>query len=153
MKDIESKLIRLFKEGYCTPQIGRIARETKEPAATIHYNVKKLEKSGTIRTYKAVFDYKKIDEGFCAYMLIALSSSEYAEPERIASLLARHKEVESVDILAGDWELLLKIRTKDQEEYFQFLKEVVSKEKGIENTNSIISLKQVKSEFVLTNSN
>jgi DNA-binding Lrp family transcriptional regulator len=152
MKDIQPRLIRLFKEGYCTPQIGRIARELDEPAATIHYNIKKLENSGTIRTYKAVFDYRKINEGFCAYVLIALSSSEYAEPERVASQLARHREVESVDILAGDWELLLKIRTKDQDEYFQFLKEVISKEKGIDNTNSIISLKQVKTEFVLDGS-
>ena len=150
MKDIQPRLIRLFKEGYCTPQIGKIARELDEPAATIHYNIKKLENSGTIRTYKAVFDYKKIDEGFCAYMLIALSSSEYAEPERVAAQLSKHREVESVDILAGDWELLLKIRTKNQEEFFEFLKEVVAKEKGIENTNSIISLKQVKTEFVLT---
>jgi DNA-binding Lrp family transcriptional regulator len=152
MKDIQPRLIKLFKEGYCTPQIGRIAREMDEPAATIHYNIKKLENSGTIRTYKAVFDYRKIDEGFCAYMLIALSSSEFTEPERMASQLARQKEVESVDILAGDWELLLKIRTKNQDEYFQFLKEVVSKVKGIENTNSMISLKQVKTEFVLTSS-
>ena len=43
---------------------------------------------------------------------------------------------------------MVKIRTRDQDEYYQFLKEVISKEKGIENTNSIISLKQVKTEFV-----
>jgi DNA-binding Lrp family transcriptional regulator len=148
MKDIQPKLIRLFKEGYCTPQIGRIAREIDEPSTTIHYNIKKLEREGAIKTYKAVFDYKKIGEGFCAFVLIALSSDEYGNPERIASSLAKHSEVESVDILAGDWELLVKIRTRDQDEYYQFLKEVISKEKGIENTNSIISLKQVKTEFV-----
>jgi len=148
MKDIKPKLIRLFKEGYCTPQIGRIAREIDEPSTTIHYNIKKLESEGAIRTYKAVFDYRKIGEGFCAFTLIALSSEEFADPERIAKSLARHSEVESVDILAGDWELLVKIRTRDQDEYFQFLKEVISKEKGIENTNSIISLKQIKTEFV-----
>jgi predicted transcriptional regulator len=45
MKDLQPKLIRLFKEDYCTPQIGRIAREIDEPAATIHYNIKKLENS------------------------------------------------------------------------------------------------------------
>jgi Lrp/AsnC family leucine-responsive transcriptional regulator len=148
MKDIKPKLIRLFKEGYCTPQIGRIAREIDEPSTTIHYNIKKLESEGAIKTYKAVFDYGKIGEGFCAFILIALSSDEYADPERIANSLARHREVESVDILAGDWELIVKIRARDQDEYYQFLKEVVSKEKGIENTNSIISLKQVKTEFV-----
>ena len=148
MKDIRPKLIRLFKNGYCTPQIGRIAREIDEPSTTIHYNIKKLENEGVLRTYKAVFDYKKIDEGFCAFVLVALSSDEFADPERVAENLSKHTAVESVDIVAGDWELIVKVRAKDQDEYFQFLKNVISKEKGIENTNSIISLKQVKTEFV-----
>jgi len=148
MKDIQPKLIRLFKEGYCTPQIGRIAREIDEPSTTIHYNVKKLESEGAIKAYKAVFDYRKIHEGFCSFVLIALSSNEYTDPERIAENLAKHNEVESVDILAGDWELIIKVRAKDQDEYYQFLKNVISKEKGIENTNSIISLRQVKTEFI-----
>jgi len=149
MKDIKPKLIRLFKEGYCTPQIGRIAREIGEPSTTIHYNIKKLEKEGAIKTYKAVFDYNKIDEGFCAFVLIALSSEEYPDPERIGRSLAKHREIEGVDILAGDWELIIKVRTKDQDEYYKFLKEVISRENGIEKTNSIISLKQVKTDFVL----
>ena len=149
MKDIQPKLIRLFKEGYCTPQIGRIAKEIDEPSSTIHYNIKKLENRGAVRTYKAVFDYKEIDEGFCTFILIALSSAEYADPERTARELARHEEVESVDILAGDLELIIKVRAKNQDEYYDFLKKVVSKEKGIENSSSIISLKQIKTEFVL----
>jgi DNA-binding Lrp family transcriptional regulator len=148
MKDIKPKLIRLFKEGYCTPQIARVARSINEPSATIHYNIKKLESEGAIRTYKAVFDHKKIDEGFSVFVLVALSSGEYSDPERVARDLARHREVESVDVLAGDWELLVKIRTKDQDAYFEFLKTVISKQQGIENTNSIISLKEMKSEFV-----
>jgi len=148
MKDIKPKLIKLFKEGYCTPQIARIAKTIDEPSATIHYNIKKLESEGAIKTYKAVFDYKKIGEGFCAFVLVALSSDVYGDPEKTASDLARHKEVESIDILAGDWELILKVRTKDQDEYFEFLKNVISKEKGIQKTNSIISLKQVKTEFI-----
>lgn len=148
MKDIQPKLIRLFKEGYCTPQIARIAREIDEPSATIHYNIKKLENEGAIKTYKAVFNYSKINEGFCAFVLIALSSAEYSDPEKIARNLARHKEVESVDVLAGDWELILKIRTRDQNDYYGFLKGVLSKEEGIEKTSSIISLKQIKTEFV-----
>jgi len=64
MKDIRPKLIKLLKEGYCTPQIGRIATTIDEPSSTIHYNIKKLEKEGAIKTYKAVFDYGKIEEGF-----------------------------------------------------------------------------------------
>jgi len=148
MKNIKPKLISLFKEGYCAPQIGRIAKTIDEPSATIHYNIKKLENEGAIKTYKAVFDYKKIDEGFCAYVLIALSPAEYGTPERIAKDLAKQKEVESVDIIAGDWELILKVRTKNQDEYFSFLRDVISKKGSLQKTKTIISLKQIKTEFV-----
>jgi len=149
MKNIKPELIRLFKEGYCTPQIAKIAKNIDEPSTTIHYNIKKLEKEEAIKTYKAVFDYGKIDEGFCAYVLIALSPAQYSGPEKVAAELAKHKEVESVDIVAGEWELILKVRTKDQNGYFEFLRKVIAGRQGIQKTNSVISLKQIKTEFVL----
>ena len=149
MKNIRPKLIRLFKEGYCTPQIARIARTIDEPSTTIHYNIKKLENEGAIKTYKAVFDYRKIDEGFCAYILIALSPAGYSTPERIGQDLAKHKEVESVDLITGDWELIVKVRTKNQDEYYDFLRNVISTKEGLQKTKSMVSLKQTKTNFVL----
>ena len=149
MKNIKPKLIKLFKAGYCTPQIARIAKKINEPSTTIHYNIKKLENEGEIKTYKAVFDYKKIDEGFCAYVLVAFAPAEYSTPERIAKDLAKHKEVESVDILAGDWEYILKIRAKDQDDYYQFIRDVISTKEGLQKTKSMISLKQIKTNFIL----
>src|SRR3989344_595335 len=112
MKDIQPKLIELFKEGNCTPQISVIAKKLKEPSTTIHYNIKKLEKEGAIKAYKAVFDYKKINQGFCAFVLINLAPMEYADPDKIAKELSKHPEVESVDICTGDWEIVIKVRTK-----------------------------------------
>ena len=61
MKDVRKKLVALFRSGYCTPQISKIAKKIKEASTTLHYNIKKLEKEGAIKTYKAVFDYKKIN--------------------------------------------------------------------------------------------
>jgi Lrp/AsnC family transcriptional regulator len=148
MKNIQPRLVKLFKEGYCTPQIGRIARAIDEPSTTIHYNIKKLEKEGVIKTYKAVFDYKKINEGFCVYVLISLASKQYSDPENIARTLARQKEVESVDILAGDWELIVKVRVGSQDEYYDFLKKVMAKQEGIRKTKSMISLRHLKTKFV-----
>ncbi len=147
MKDIAQKLIPLFKEGYCTPQIARMAKKLKQPSTTIHYNIKKLEREGIIKTYKAVFDYKKIEEGFCVFVLISLSPDEYGNPERIGAELARHPNIESVDICTGDWELVLKVRVRDQDEYFTLLKTVLSR-KGLAKIKSLTSLKQLKTEFV-----
>jgi Lrp/AsnC family transcriptional regulator len=152
MKDIKPKLIRLFKEGYCTPQISKIAKAIDEPSTTIHYNIKKLEEEGAIKTYKAVFDYAKIEEGFCAYVLINVSPLEYEHDwskyeAQIVGELAKHKEVESLDIITGEWDMVLKIRTKDQNEFYDFLGKVVNRV-AIQKSISLVSLRQVKSDFI-----
>ena len=149
MKDIGPKLVELFKKGYCTPQISRIAKVLKEPSTTIHYNIKKLEKDGVIRAYKAVLDYKKTGEGHCTYLLINLVHEKYGEPEEIAKKIARNPRVESVDICTGDYELLVKIRSKDVDDYYAFVKYAV-KEYHIIKVISLTSLKQMKTEFIET---
>ena len=147
MKNIRPELIRLFKEGFCTPQIARIAKKIDEPSTTIHYNIKKMEEEGAIKAYKAVFDYKKIDEGFCVYVLINVTPDKFGNPELVANEIAKHKEVESVDVLAGDWELVVKVRAKDQDDYYKILRNLLSR-RGIRKSISLISLNQVKTEFV-----
>ena len=84
---------------------------------------------------------------FCTFVLISLSPNEYGNPERIAADIAKLKEVESVDICTGDWEIVLKVRVKDQDEYYNLIKNVVSR-KGIEKIKSLLSMKQLKTEFV-----
>ncbi|MBI2124736.1 Lrp/AsnC family transcriptional regulator [Candidatus Pacearchaeota archaeon] len=147
MKDIAPKLISLFKQGFCTPQIARIAIKLKEPSTTIHYNIKKLEKEGTIKAYKAVFDYKKIGEGHCTYIFINLIPEKYANPEEVAKEIAKDERVESVDICTGEYEMLVKLRTRDIDEYYEFVKNSIKKY-GFAKTTSVTSLKQVKTEFV-----
>lgn len=147
MKDIKPKLIELFKEGYCTPQIARIAKKLKQPSTTIHYNIKSLEKEQAIRTYKAVFDYKKINEGHCTYIFINLVQEKYGNPEEVAKEIAKDSRVESIDVCTGDYELLIKLRTKDVDEYYEFIKQAINKY-GFSKTVSVTSLKQIKTEFV-----
>jgi DNA-binding Lrp family transcriptional regulator len=147
MKDIREKLIKLLKHGYCTPQIARIARKLGEPATTIHYNIKRMEKDGITKACKVVFDYKKIDEGYCTFVLVNISPEEYENPERIAHQLVRYPQIESIDIITGDWEMILKIRTKDISEYYEFVKKALSI-KGIMKIKSLSSLRQVKTEFI-----
>ena len=94
-----------------------------------------------------VFDYKKIGEGFCTFLLINLSPDEYGDPEKIGKELAKYSQIESVDICTGDYEIILKVRVKDQDEYYNLVKNVISR-KGIIKIKSLTSLKQLKTEFV-----
>ena len=147
MKDIEPKLIELFKAGYCTPQIAKLAGKLKEPSTTIHYNIKRLEKEEKIRTYRAVFDYKKIGYGYCVYVFATLKAEKYDNPEEVAKKIAKDQNVESIDICNGDYELILKLRTSGVDEYYEWVKRSI-KLYGFSKIISVTSLKQVKAEFI-----
>ena len=84
------------------------------------------------------------DKEFCALVFVALSPEAYHNLERIADSLAKFREVESVDVVAGKWGLVLKIRTTGKDRFYDFLKKIVCKEDGIVKTYCIISLKQIK---------
>jgi DNA-binding Lrp family transcriptional regulator len=147
MKNIEPKIIDVLKEGNCTPLISQIAKKMKEPSTTIHYNIKKLEKEGAIKTYKAVFDYKKINEGHCTYVFINLNQEDYSDPEHVGKEIAKDERVESIDVCTGEYELIVKLRTKDIDEYYETIKAWVKKY-SFRRTISMTSLKQIKTEFV-----
>ena len=68
-------------------------------------------------------------------------------PEEVARQVAKDPRVESVDICTGDYELLVKLRTKDIDEYYTYIKEAI-KRYGFVKTVSFTSLKQIKTEFV-----
>jgi DNA-binding Lrp family transcriptional regulator len=85
------------------------------------------------------------DKEFCAIVFVALSPEAYHNPERIADILARYREVESVDVVAGKWGLMLRIRTTGKDGFYDFLKKIVCRENSIIKANCIISLKQIKS--------
>lgn len=146
MKDIRQKLLSLLKKGYCTPKISLLAKKLAIGSTTIHYNIKKLEQDGVIRGYKAILDYEKAGIGFTSYILVNLLPSEYDDPEKISRKIAKFEEIESVDIVTGQYEIVLKVRTRDMAEYYEFVKSLL-KIKGIAKIISLNSMKEIKSDF------
>ena len=79
-----------------------------------------------------------------AIVLVALSPKSYRDPQKTADRLAKCKEVESVDILSGNWDLAVEVKTETLELLYDFLKRTISNEDEIAKTNSLISLKRIK---------
>lgn len=79
-----------------------------------------------------------------AIVLVSLSSRAHRDPQKVADRLVKYGEVESADILTGNWDLALQVRTETQETLYDFLKRMSSNEGEIAKTNSLISLKRIK---------
>ena len=94
-----------------------------------------------------MFEYKKIGEGHCTYILMNLIQEKYGNPEHAAKEIAVHPQVESVDVCTGDYELIVKLRSKDIDDYYGFVKYAI-KAYGIAKMVCLTSLKQLETEFV-----
>ena len=79
--------------------------------------------------------------------MINVSPEKYGNPEEVIKSLMKDPRVESADVVTGDYELLIKLRTKDIDEYYNFVKDSIKKY-GFSKTISMTSLKQLKTEFV-----
>ncbi len=147
MKDIREKLLKLLKSGYCTPKISLLAKKLGIGSTTIHYNIKRLEQDGVITGYRAILDYDKAGMGFTSYILVNLLPNQYDDPEKICKRIAGFDEVESVDIVTGQYEIIIKARTSSIDEYYSFIRRLL-KIKGISRITSLNSLKEIKSDFL-----
>lgn len=147
MKNINARIAPLLAKGYCTPQIARLAKLLKEPSTTIHYNIKKLEREGKIKDYKAVMDHKALGKGYSTFLLVNLLPQHYSHPEEIARAIAQNPDVESVDIITGDYELLIKLHHNSVDDYYSFIT-TAAKKYGFAENITLTSLKRVKSEFM-----
>ena len=149
MKKLEEPLIRELTTGGCVPAVTKLAKKLRQPGSTVHFNIKKMEKEGKILGYKAVFDNEKVGRGFTVFALLKLDPTTYKNPkfaEEMATQVAKHPAVESVDIMTGDWELLVKVHAKDQKEYYETVSKGIARE-GVVKIHSMVSLKELKSEY------
>lgn len=130
-------------------KIHQLAEALNLPRSTLHSRIKKLERQGIIKTYQAVIDYPRIGQPVTALVHIVITSELSAE--EVADQLKRFPQVESVYIVTGPFDLIIKVRFKNTDELGRFIfdKEVGLRSlSGIERTESMIVL-TTKKEFGL----
>ena len=91
-------------------------------ASSVHDRVRKLEKKGVIRGYRAEIDFDKVGLPITAFVSLALRP---ASPEDIPARIAEFDLVESCYSVAGDNSYTLVVRapsTKDLEELLDALR-------------------------------
>jgi Lrp/AsnC family transcriptional regulator, leucine-responsive regulatory protein len=88
-----------------------IARRVHISRSAVHERVKRLERDGVIRGYRAVVDWTSIDLGLCGFVSVQV------EHECMPAVLGRLLEFRATDAMVeechrvtGEWCALLKVR-------------------------------------------
>lgn len=115
------------------------------PSATLE-RVRKLEERGLIKEYAARLDPQALGLGLVAFIFARVDEREDSveQAEGTAEALASLPSVLELHHLAGEDCFLLKVRARDTDDLYRFLRDELGRFKAIRSTRTTIVLRTVK---------
>ncbi|MCK4478228.1 Lrp/AsnC family transcriptional regulator [Candidatus Bathyarchaeota archaeon] len=123
----------------CKLTAREIAKKLNSPITTVFAKMKRMEKLGIIKGYKAILDSQKLNYNTTAFILASVSYGTRNNEKRvsqrdIAEEIAKFPEVQEIHIITGDWDLLVKLKAKNVDTVGKFVIDKLRLVKGIEKT-------------------
>ena len=114
---------------------------TKTPCAE---RVRRLERSGVIRGYRALINPEHVDRPHVTIVHISLEQTSDGALDVFNKEVAAMPEVETCLMIAGQFDYMLKVRTKDIAHYRTVLTDKIGKLPGVKQTHSFAVMETVK---------
>ena len=105
--------------------------------------LKRLIRTGAIRGFRAVVDFKKFGEGHVAFAEVKLSDTREAALAQFQNGVALIQEIEECHLIAGNFDYLLKVRTTDISAYRQVLGEKISALPHVASTSTYVAMETI----------
>lgn len=125
--------------------IGDIAAMTGLGQDEVKNNVKELEDAGIIKGYKAVIDWEKLDNAYVSALieLKVIPQEEYGF-EKIAETIMKYREVETVYLMSGSYDLTVIVKGKTFQEVAMFVAKELATMHGVTSTATHFVLRRYK---------
>lgn len=106
--------------------------------------LRRLEETGIILGYRAMLDPIRLGLDHVAFVEVRLSDTREAALRAFNAAVVKVAEVEQAHMIAGNFDYLLKVRTRDMAEYRQFLGTTISTLPHVANTSTYVAMEAVK---------
>jgi Lrp/AsnC family leucine-responsive transcriptional regulator len=114
---------------------------SKSPTQT---RLRRLEQSGVIIGYRALLDPIRLGLDHVAFVEVRLSDTREAALTAFNHAIAKISEIEQAHMIAGNFDYLLKVRTRDMSGYRAFLGETISALPHVASTSTYVAMQAVK---------
>jgi len=138
LDDIDLKILSIIQDDARAP-ISKLSKQVGLSPPSVHERISKLEEKGIIAEYVAVLDAKKLGKSLTAFIGITLDRT-CCKDEDVISTLKMIPEVQEVHRIAGEEDLLLKVKTEDTSTLEKMLINEVTGIKGVAKTRTMIAL-------------
>lgn len=106
--------------------------------------VRRLEREGYIKGYKAILDQNKLDQALTVFVQMTLDRTTPDVFDLFRDKVRQLPEVVECHMVAGGFDYLLKIRVKDMSAFRLFLGEQLTSLTGVLTTHSYVVMEGVK---------
>ena len=127
--------------------VKEIAKEVKLPRTTVAERIKKLVNKGIIRKFTTILNYEKIGMPITPFILVSFIPNPDISQRELAREISKIENVREVYIIAGEWDLLLKVRGKDMEEIGKLVLDKLRGMKGVGKTITCTCFSVIKEEM------
>jgi len=110
--------------------------------------VKRLEESGVIRGYRALYDPIRLGRDHVAFVEVKLSDTREKALATFNDAVLKVPQIEQCHLIAGAFDYLLKVRTDGMTGYRAILAEEISTLPHVANTSTYVAMQAVKEEGV-----
>lgn len=108
-----------------------------------------MEKAGVICGYFAKLDAVVMNAGHIVMVQVQLKGTTVDDLEAFNAAVRHVPEIQSCHMVAGGYDYLLKVRSKDINAYRKTLGEVISKLPGVLQTHTYVVMETVKDDVTL----
>ena len=120
-----------------------LAKKIGEPASTVFARIKQMKDSGIIKQIIPIVSPEALGKTTTAWIKISLEID--TDCCDFADEVAKNRKIMEVYEIAGEWDILLKVKVEDNLALHDLTKEI-SKVPGIKNMVSMIAFKTVKED-------
>ncbi|MCB0651132.1 MAG: Lrp/AsnC family transcriptional regulator [Saprospiraceae bacterium] len=115
----------------------------------IFERIRKLKNNGTIQRVIAIVDKKALGKTLTAYCNVSLKEHAKDFLEKFEREVAQLSEVQECYHIAGHYDYMLKVNTKDIENYQLFITKKLAGLENIGNVKSSFVMKEIKHSYVI----
>jgi Lrp/AsnC family leucine-responsive transcriptional regulator len=124
--------------------ITELARRIGLSKTPCQARVRKLEATGYVRGYRAILDPGKLGLGHVSFVEVRLSDTRETALRAFNKAVEAVPEIEQCHMIAGAFDYLLKVRSRDIDAYRRVLGEVISALPHVASTSTHVSMEAVK---------
>ncbi|OWU86747.1 hypothetical protein ATO6_03305 [Oceanicola sp. 22II-s10i] len=121
-------------------ELGQSVGLSKTPVAA---RVKRLEAEGVITGYRAELSARRLGRDHVAFLEVRLSDTREKALRAFNAAVRAIPEVEECHMIAGGFDYLVKVRTRDIADYRRVLGESISTLPNVAATSTYVSLESV----------